>query len=516
MTSSPTKADASFEDAYRLGQQWYVARLRSLAIEAGKKNDLTPVTRISTDRRVLEQLVAESVNSPVVPQQENAEPHLKLIAIFLLSAAAFVLVTWLQGHTGLNTATSLLLTIVTCAVAIYSTFVVVRNEFNQRDKSTLGMIDAHLKQSGFALPTFKSGDHLVQGIVEIIRSAAVKERTLFEFAASILLVADEQLCIICANSTSSSLLEYAPRELVGTPLTTLFKTEQKQFFEQVQDHAEANYEAEVTASTKSGEEKEFLLYTEWSKSQRLFFFELKDITEQKQLERSRQDFINMISHDLRSPLTSVQAVLYLFNSGAFGDMSEKAKRALGQTEANIDRLMLLLNDLLDAEQIRAGKLQLNFSLVRPADLIATSIRAFSHLAQAKNITVVSESTDIELSIVADGKRLTQVIVNLLSNALKFSDDRTTITLRCIAEDETARFEIQDQGSGIAPEHQAKLFSKFYRTSYARNRAQEGAGLGLSICKDIVEAHHGAIGVTSTPGEGSVFWFNVPRRPIDEH
>ncbi|MBX9695534.1 MAG: HAMP domain-containing histidine kinase, partial [Cyanobacteria bacterium] len=212
-----------------------------------------------------------------------------------------------------------------------------------------------------------------------------------------------------------------------------------------------------------------------------------------------------VSHDLRSPLTSVQAGLDLLGSGAGGNLNDMAKEILSQASADIARLLLLTDDLLDAEMLATGKIELRRRDFSVSDLIKQVTQTMNGFAESYEVTIdpVLPSEDFKLH--ADPDRLSQVLVNLLGNAIKFSAVGSSVSIECKRIDGAARFQVTDRGTGIESKHHATIFDRFIRLS---NTDVSGKGLGLAICKSLVELHGGSIGVISSPGEGSTFWFTI--------
>lgn len=223
-------------------------------------------------------------------------------------------------------------------------------------------------------------------------------------------------------------------------------------------------------------------------------------------EQRKQEFVSTICHDLRSPLANVQISLALAAKGKFGDLNEKGVERFSKAEKSIDRLIVLLNKLLDAERMEAGLVELEVTKIDLKDVVVQSMDAVRSLADERSVRL--QSREEEITLVGDSDRLIRVVINLLSNAIKFSPKgaRVSVTMRTV-DNTTAEVRISDQGPGIPPEDVEKIFERFHRIS--NSKGPSGIGLGLTICKKIVEAHKGTIGVESTMGEGSSFWFRLP-------
>lgn len=240
-----------------------------------------------------------------------------------------------------------------------------------------------------------------------------------------------------------------------------------------------------------------------------------------QLERAakhKQELISMVSHDLRSPLMSVQVSLELIASGALGELQQKMTREINAASRNVKRLIELINDLLDIEKMEAGKLEMYVTEQNVLEMIDESFDSVRGSADKKNITL--QKPLIDTKVYADKQRLVQVLVNLLSNAIKFSPEEGEINVEVIDKENETIIKVCDQGPGIPPEQIDKIFDRFQQVSSStqaqeKDRARKGTGLGLAICKAIVEGHEGRLGVESEVGKGSAFWIALPK-PISRN
>ncbi len=224
-------------------------------------------------------------------------------------------------------------------------------------------------------------------------------------------------------------------------------------------------------------------------------------------QRMRQTFVAMISHDLRTPLTAVQGYLTLVTMGAMGDVPEQALKGAAKAEANVDRLIRLINDLLFLEKMEAGKMQMTLKVVYLEDLIQKSVDAIEEFAKGHDVKLVFDETNAEVN--ADPDRLIQVIINLASNAVKFSPKGETVEIKTIEESEFVEVQVIDKGRGVPAKYVDLIFEKYKQVKEEDQTKKGGTGLGLPICKMIVEQLGGSIGVRSEEGKGSTFWFRLP-------
>lgn len=223
--------------------------------------------------------------------------------------------------------------------------------------------------------------------------------------------------------------------------------------------------------------------------------------------QARKDLLSMVSHDLRSPLTSLRVSVGMFLGGAFGEMNAEATKRLESMGASVDLLIRMINDLLDVERLEAGYLKFNVKTVDTHDLLKMAIQAVSGIAEAKRIDI--KVVGNRLNIAADPDRVIQVLINLLSNSIKFSPVNSTIEVRVSGlRNGSTEFRVIDQGRGIPAAKLSSIFNPYVQAGTHADVEKLGSGLGLTIAKKIVEAHGGTIGVCSEVGKGSQFWFRL--------
>ncbi|HIA51901.1 MAG TPA: HAMP domain-containing histidine kinase [Candidatus Melainabacteria bacterium] len=227
----------------------------------------------------------------------------------------------------------------------------------------------------------------------------------------------------------------------------------------------------------------------------------------QEAERAKQEVLAMVTHDLRSPLTSLQLTLNLLASGSMDNSSEKARNMLSRADSSVGKLIQLINDLLDIDKIESGRFSLDIQEVEDASIIAQAVELIQHSADARKITIESRPENIDVN--CDEERIIRVITNLLSNAIKFSPDNSTVTVSTSTEGNMILFQVKDQGRGMPPGEEGRIFERYHQVNSANEVERKGSGLGLTICKALIEAHNGTIGATSKEGEGSTFWFRIP-------
>ncbi len=232
-----------------------------------------------------------------------------------------------------------------------------------------------------------------------------------------------------------------------------------------------------------------------------------DVTERHELEKRKHEFIAMVTHDLRTPLTTVQVFLEMLEKSVFGPFPEKAIPTLNKVERSVGRLLNMVSDLLDFQKLEAGKHDLVLAKVSVSAIVEGAVEAVEEFALKEKVKL--EVGSVELEILADGERLIRVLINLISNAVKFSTANQTVRTTVERDCEFALFKVSDAGRGIPETHLEAVFEKYKQVEAADAKEKKGTGLGLPICKAIVEQHGGIIGVESKLGEGSTFWFKIP-------
>ncbi len=237
-------------------------------------------------------------------------------------------------------------------------------------------------------------------------------------------------------------------------------------------------------------------------------------TRLEELERFKQELIFVVSNELKTPLMSISMALETFDQRLSNEISDKGQNRLKIAQEEAGRLIRLINDMLDIETMDAGKLVLCLSDIELNGLIRSSLEAVTALADTRKIKL-SYSSNKNYNFTADRDRLSQVLINLLTNAIKFSPDKSVIKVAVDCCPSTLRFRITDQGRGIPDEMKEKIFERFVQVDKSDASKLGGSGLGLSICRAIIEQHGGSIGVDSAAGPGSSFWFVLPVKQLAE-
>jgi PAS domain S-box-containing protein len=241
---------------------------------------------------------------------------------------------------------------------------------------------------------------------------------------------------------------------------------------------------------------------------------VEDITERKALERLKEEFVSMLSHDLKTPLTSIRLFMDLVASGRYEqDLESMRKRARGLEQESL-RLITMVNSLLEIHKMESSGLEMFFDIEPCAQLVKQSLQSVEPIAEENSIGIVISEIDKRLHVKADAHYIVQVMVNLLSNAIKFSPPGREVNLKIEATEQLVKFIIRDEGPGIRPEFRNRMFNRFEQSDRTEDRLKGGSGLGLAIAKAIVEQHGGTIDVESEQGKGSAFFFTLQRVDLD--
>ncbi|HCV43216.1 MAG TPA: hypothetical protein DGH68_07005 [Bacteroidetes bacterium] len=236
---------------------------------------------------------------------------------------------------------------------------------------------------------------------------------------------------------------------------------------------------------------------------------LQDVTQFKELDRMKSDFIATVSHEFRTPVTSINMSVDILNQGILGSLNERQKELIDSAKEDCQRLTKLARELLQLSKLESGKLQIRNEELDMRSLVESSVRPLQLQFQEKAVFLTLDIPAALPLLVADEQQITWVLTNLVTNALKYTDAGGKVTLRVRAEDHSLRVDIVDTGQGISPENLEKIFDKFVQVKQSSDTTPGSVGLGLAIAKEIVELYGGKIWAMSSPGQGSTFSFLLP-------
>lgn len=346
-----------------------------------------------------------------------------------------------------------------------------------------------------------------------------------------IIATDTQGLITLFNKGAENLLKYDSSEMIGVhSLEVIHRTSEieeraKALFEQTGEQC-SRFEVFVKVPLRQGSETR-----EWSyvnkHGQTLpvtltvtpirndedeltgFLGIAQDISERKRIDQVKSEFISIVSHELRTPLTSITGAIGLVLGGRLGDIPGKARTLLNTANRNSIKLGYLINDLLDIEKIAAGKMHFDFQTQLIHPILEQSVDENKTYSARQNVKLTLSSELDEAWVKVDENRLKQALANLFSNAIKFSPDGGTVTVRVASADEAIMVSVTDQGPGIPEEFLSRIFQKFAQADSSDTRAKGGTGLGLAITRELIERMGGTIGFESAEGKGSRFFFTLP-------
>ncbi len=358
-------------------------------------------------------------------------------------------------------------------------------------------------------------DRIIHQVASDLVATRRKERALIDNTAEIIFSIGQDLRISQVNSAISRRLGYDPDEVIGHLFVNFVIDSERETVNDalkslIGSATEASFECQMRE--REGRIRVMEVTAQWYHDEKSLFCVVRDISARKEAELLKQEVLAMVSHDLRTPLASLIVSLQMMRDGLGGALNDRGSKIINLAISSIGNLNNLTSDLLDMESHDSGLFRLHYETVNLSELIAKSSQFVVPQAQRKNITMINQVADIEATIDAD--RIGRVVTNLLSNAIKYSPSDSSITIDCNKTSDMARPSIElrvtDEGAGIDKDKIDLLFQKYRQLGQEGERG--GSGLGLAICKAIVEAHGGTIGVDSTAGEGSTFWFKVPSQP----
>ncbi len=332
-----------------------------------------------------------------------------------------------------------------------------------------------------------------------------REKAILDHAAEGICSLDESLRMSHINHALTVMLGCSAEELQGARLVKYLEPTALEVARQALEEAKRESDTRrFQIVVRSGDSEVVLAWSVvWDPVQSEYYCLVQDVTKQALLDRLKNEFVSMVSHDLRTPLASIELSHGLLSDE---DLSPEAADTLAIAQGSVKRLMALVNNLLDLDKLEAGSLAIYQEDTPVARVLQDCSQSLELLAVQKKLKI-SINIDEQLRAFVDKERLSQVVINILSNAYKFSPPGTTVGISGKNQGAEILIEISDQGPGIPNEMQEEIFERFKQVN-KRDKAS-GTGLGLAICKSIIEKHGGQIGVRSQPASGSTFWFTLP-------
>jgi PAS domain S-box-containing protein len=381
----------------------------------------------------------------------------------------------------------------------------------------LALADSRHDAIGELTETFREMAVTIADRETQLRSADERARLLIESAASAIVTFDAGGRIETINRAATKLLGYAPRELTGRELSLLLSDyiAPPPGWDDGSAHAsEADSEFGGAVETNVRQKDGTLIPIHLSTAavrfggRRLFIAVMTDITEIKKAAQAKDNFVSVVSHELRTPLTAIQGALALVRAEVTGELPQKTRAMIAIAHGNVERLLRIINDILDMEKIRAGKLDYDFRTVDLGSLLEQVVEANQIYAAQFDVNIMLAPVP-PLAVRADAGRLTQALTNLLSNAIKASDNGGSVVMDTKAGRETVRVSITDRGPGIAPEIRGRIFDDFVQGEPPLGHEKSGSGLGLGIARSIIRDHGGKLDFVSQVGRGTTFFLDLP-------
>lgn len=342
--------------------------------------------------------------------------------------------------------------------------------------------------------------------------------TVIQGSTEAIYVKDRQGRFLLANAVYVGLLGIPLEEIIGRTTEELWPQEINQVLKKSDElviSTGQSHTYEITITDYQGKQHIFLTTKDPYRDSQGNIVGIigisRDITTRKQVENLKSEFVAVVSHELRTPLTAIIGALGLLTSGAAGDLSEQALLMTDIAYRNSERLLGLINDILDFEKIESGKIDFDFKRLNLLSLVEDTLQINQPAASQNNISLCLEADQAPAQpiVMADRNGLSQTLTNLLSNAIKYSPAGLAVKVSITASPNRYRVTVSDQGPGVPLEFRDYIFNKFAQADSSSTRRIGGTGLGLSIAKAIIENHGGEIGFNSKVGQGSAFFFELP-------
>jgi len=355
-------------------------------------------------------------------------------------------------------------------------------------------------------------DQVFHKMAGALNEASRKERAVVDNAADFICTLDANKRLIAANPASAALLQMEPAELIGKYVIELITDAHKQmaleYFDSLK-RKDKTVPVELEMKTASGATVEASWSAYWSETENSIFCVVHDVTERRRIEKLKQEVTAMITHDLRSPLSTVMNVLDFFENLVAKSDDERGPRYVAMARRNTERMLTLINDLLDIEKIKSGNMNVEIKEISVHDCFFACEELSATAAEEVGIKLNFRNT--ETRVLVDQNLIDRVLTNLVANAIRFTPKGKEVFISCSEIDGFAHIAVEDQGTGIPENEISTVFERFRQLKSGGAKNKGGSGLGLTICKAIVEIHGGKIWAENS-GHGSIFVFTLPLAP----
>lgn len=460
-----------------------------------------------TVRRAYDHMIYEGLSSmldqitDLISVEESKEATHPALSVEFRSKVATILIFAL-----------VLSTAITIALAIIFAMT-IRNPLKHVEENARKM---SLRQN--LLPELRGADEIseldrtLHSVATAFEKELLKEELLIDNAPNMVCTFNSDGKIIRLNQAVQRLLGWSFQSLIQTYILDLVVlddlTVAEEEFRMTKSNGVGSFDLRL--KKRNGEWADTRWECLYSPATKDTFAVIRDVTQEKNVERLKQDFLDMITHDLRSPLASIHGSMTMIAEGVRGEIPDDVKKDVNTAIGTVDHLMSFVNDLLDFQKLKAGRMQITVDRVRLDSLIKEAISLLEDYARDKKVSVKLDCGGIAID--CDRTKIIQVVTNLLSNAIKFSPPSASVEVKVTETDETVTVHVLDWGPGI-PEHLlTKIFEAFEQVPDSP-KSSEGTGLGLAISKLVVEAHGGTIAADNWDN-GSDFSFSIPRTQIN--
>jgi two-component system phosphate regulon sensor histidine kinase PhoR len=345
----------------------------------------------------------------------------------------------------------------------------------------------------------------VRGLIGVSEQTRLRLAAIFANLTDGVILTDAEQRVITLNPAAGAMLDSAPDEARGQAFVVVARDHElanllhmamkdQRIRHGVVEYPRTKRILEATARRVEGANEDLGVVV------------VRDITDLRRLEAVRREFVANVSHELRTPLASIRAMVETLEAGAIDDQ-ELAADFLERIVGEVDRLASLVDELLDLGRLESGRVTLKLEPLDPADVLARGAERLRPQTERAGLTLKVDVPEGLPDVLADRGRIEQVLLNLVHNAIKFTPSGGAITVDAAITGDRLIVSVRDTGIGIAPAELPRVFERFYKSD--RSRRSDGTGLGLAIAKHIVQAHHGAISVESSPGQGATFSFSLP-------
>jgi PAS domain S-box-containing protein len=339
----------------------------------------------------------------------------------------------------------------------------------------------------------------------------IRQRAILNNITDGIVIFDHNKEIISLNPAAEHIFGYKLNELLQENIQVLLADDYDIEQLTTSQNDSANLHVEVSGIKK--DESIFPLEISTNKlifeEDELFISIIRDISERKRVDKMKSEFVSTVSHELRTPLTSIRGALGLVKGGIVGELSPELGKLIKLACNNTERLLLLVNDILDIQKIEAGEMEFNLIDIDASQLLVQAVDEYAGFAEQCGVKFSITATQKGIYIHGDHLRLMQVIGNLLSNAAKFSPKGGTVEIGSQIVEDSLQIFVSDKGAGIPSSYLPRLFDKFTQADSSDTRSVNGTGLGLPITKALVEKHGGQISVETKEGEGTTFYITFP-------